>query len=95
MSHNPAEQVSSHCSQWELVPDRTKNAVIHKRTTDLSGGFSSSDSGDAPGDSGNLLHGEFPPLETVGLLMGLLHGDPGFFVSSSVLHVELDPAMES
>ena len=76
MSHNPAEQVSVHGSHSELVPDRTKNAAISKCTTDLSGGFSSSDSRNArsevavPGVVDNHIG------DSVCFFVGLLHGDP-------------------
>ena len=48
--HNPAERALVHGSQPELVSDRTKNAVIRKCTTDLSCGFSPSDSRNTSGE---------------------------------------------
>ena len=94
VSHNPAEPVSALGSQREFVTGRTKKAAVRKCTTDLSGGFSSSDCGDAPGDVGiycmvnDHLRGQsvcswacFTAIRTFDL--------------SSVLHVEPDPAMES
>ena len=94
MSHNPVEPVSARGSQREFATGRTKKAADRKCTTDLSGGFSSSGRGDAPGEVGiycmvndHLRRRSFFSWACFAAIRA--------FDLSSVLHVELDPAMES